>query len=266
MFGLQSEGLCLILVHQHIFYIDSVGLIRFLHFNRYGKAKIDSRPHKAQGTKGDRETGGSPLLYASTCGHFKVAKWLVSHGADPLRVRKDTGFTPFTIAVFGACAATEYTIDRYLRLLRWLLREVKVPVDQKMPKEHVTPLYYAASRGKTAVVRVLLSANANANFTAKFLSPGFGSALACAAQSGDVQLMTVLVEGGADVHHRAGLDGCTALHAATQGGQIRSMEWLALEGSADVNATTNQGDTALHMAVHRGRTGPVVWSAFFVMI
>ena len=219
---------------------------------------------KAKKEEVQRSTGGSPLHYACTYGHVEVAKWLVKHGADVHKIRYDSGFSPYTVAIVGACDSINgsHAMEQFLEILKWLLKENNVPVDLLMPHDPVTPLYYAARRGKRELVRTLVHCGANTNFSSPLLVPGYGTPLSCAAQRGDLLMMSVLVGyGGSDVHQRAATDGGTALHAAAQAGHIRSMEWLVLEGGADVNATTGRGDSALHLAVHRGLPAAVLWLA-----
>lgn len=76
-----------------------------------------------------------------------------------------------------------------------------------------TPLAYAATNGKTEVVRYLLDIGANPNA----LSPNGTTALMMAVRGGHIETVDLLLAKGADVNLR-NQNGATALAWATRGG------------------------------------------------
>lgn len=116
-----------------------------------------------------------------------------------------------------------------------------------------TPLSYAARRGQTDSVRLLLKAGASTN------TPGKGTfrrtALQAAAEYGHEDVVDILLEAGADVNAPpSSCRGVTALQAAAIGGFLR-MARVLVEAGADVNAAAaeEKGRTALAGAAEHGR-------------
>src|SRR5688572_21893390 len=82
-----------------------------------------------------------------------------------------------------------------------------------------TPLMYAAERGHTAVIRVLLAAGARVKAKDRFIAPGEGggeTALDYAVRGRHAEAARVLVEAGANIDAMGG--GYTPLMKAVQAG------------------------------------------------
>ena len=62
--------------------------------------------------------------------------------------------------------------ERYPPLIDWLANHARAKTDVLLPHLKVTPLYYAADKGDLGIVRILLSAGANANMVFKHLPSG----------------------------------------------------------------------------------------------
>ena len=114
-------------------------------------------------------------------------------------------------------------------------------------------LHSAASSGKLQVVTWLVEHGADVKAATKY---GW-TALHSAARSGKLQVVTWLVEHGADVK-AATKYGSTALHSAASSGHLQVVTWL-VEHGADVKAATKDGTTALHSAASNGELQVVTW-------
>lgn len=111
-----------------------------------------------------------------------------------------------------------------------------------------TPLLWAAWRGKSQKVRILLELGADPN---KKDIEGF-SPLAKAAQSGYLDCVRALVDGGATVTTTI-YWGLEPIHLACQNALkgLRVVEYLLVHG-ATATATTPSGGTQLYFACNRG--------------
>lgn len=118
-----------------------------------------------------------------------------------------------------------------------------------------TPLYAAAQRGDITLIRLLLDRGADVNAL-----PVHGglmdTALAEAAQAGDVIMTRLLLSRGADVN--AGPQASlTPLAAAAMWHRKAMLRFLVSQG-ADVNAPSADGNTALLWASDKDEVGSVI--------
>ena len=90
------------------------------------------------------------LHHAARSGHLKVVQYLVEHGAS--MDTKAMGETPFGLAVAWG----------YYDCVELMLRE-GVDVNQRSFRQRSTAVHIAASRGHTAIVRLLLDHGADAS-------------------------------------------------------------------------------------------------------
>lgn len=101
------------------------------------------------------------------------------------------------------------------------------PDNQRM-EEDLAPINFAASSGRTAIVRLLLDYGANPN-----QKDGWSAdPLTAAAEENHLDTMKLLISRGAKVDERG---GCHALWRAAMDGQIEAVK-LLLEKGADPNA------------------------------
>jgi ankyrin repeat protein len=118
-----------------------------------------------------------------------------------------------------------------------------------------TPLHWAANRGNSQHIQILVDAGAEVMGRDK----RDGTPLHRAACCGGTENIKVLLAAGADIMARA-KGGWTPLHSAARGGSLLSIITL-LEAGADVNDWARKGGlTPLHMAVYHRR--PEVVKAF----
>ncbi len=127
-----------------------------------------------------------------------------------------------------------------------------------------TPLHLAAERGTAAVVRALLQAGAKADAWATGFATDWGwswTPLHLAARSNpDPDVVTALVEAGADLHAPGGEShrrGNTPLHYAGENPNPAVAAAL-LEVGADVNAISQGGRTPLHEAAANASNPTVI--------
>jgi len=121
------------------------------------------------------------------------------------------------------------------------------------PKKDITPLEWAARKGHSAVVKVLVENNANVN-TAR--NTHGVTAVYIAAQNGHVDVVKMLLEYKADINASIHTDGTTALYIAAQNGHIDVVKTL-LVNKADVNASIHTGATVLYIAAEKGHVDVV---------
>jgi len=221
----------------------------------------------------------TPLMYAARADDLASVQTLLAAGVD---VNQQSGY--------GWSALLVATQNRYYRLAAFLLEQ---GADPDLPNHGGwTPLYLATDNRNIengdypvrqpdmdhlAFIRLLLDAGANVNaratdstetrtvFTNQWLDENGATALLRASQSGDLELMRLLLGHGADPHIATEL-GVTALQVAAGIGWVEGVtyEWspeatfeavkLLLELGLDPNAQADTGRVALHGAAHKGRT------------
>lgn len=109
----------------------------------------------------------------------------------------------------------------------------------------VTPLYLAVRGGHIAVAKLLVERGADVNAPA----PLFGPALMPALAKRRIDLINLLLDGGANPNAQRGREA--ALHIAVRSGCLDCVKAL-VEAGADVNAKTMDGKTPLHLARFKG--------------
>ncbi|GFP90881.1 ankyrin repeat domain-containing protein 29 [Phtheirospermum japonicum] len=159
--------------------------------------------------------GDTPLLFAASAGHFKVAKYLIIRGAD-VKMSDSNGYTCLHMAanlgdreimklllLKGADIEAHYVSGTPLQCaaacgtgniesIRFLLRRRANP--NAVSPLSVPPLVLAIKNGSSEFLELLLEAGANPNKTWHGLSP-----LAVAAAKGDnTEFLKSLLVAGAE--------------------------------------------------------------------
>lgn len=188
--------------------------------------------------------GTSPLILAIENGHFELAAQLVDRGANPNT--KQAGFAP-------------------LHAMTWVRKPLRGDGDP--------PPIGSGKLSSLDLVRVLVEAGADVDSRHPRQNAGRGrlnrteaTPFLLAAETGDVPLMKLLVELGADPLLQ-NKDHCTPLLAAagvgvisdgdetagTEEEAIAAIEFL-LEQGADINAVDDLGNSAMHGAAYKSWT------------
>jgi uncharacterized protein len=213
----------------------------------------------ASGAKVDQTTnyGWTPLLTATQNRHYLLAAYLLDHGADPNLANRG-GWTPLYLATDNRnIESGDYPVRKpdmdhlaYIKLLIGKGANVNERIcgAESSAKE---------CKGDTTETRT--------NFTMQWLYEDGATPFLRAAQSGDVVLMKLLLEHGADPKI-ATAHSDTALAVASGIGWVEGVtfEWspaesleavkMCLDFGIDPNVADDQGRTALHGAAHKGRT------------
>ncbi|XP_063610330.1 ankyrin-3-like isoform X8 [Penaeus indicus] len=113
-------------------------------------------------------------------------------------------------------------------------------------------LHFAADRGHTALVEVLIQENANVNAAAQDgMTP-----LHLASWGGHTEVIRALLSNRANGNAKT-TEGMTAIHFASMGGHVSSME--ALTPTCGVVSVNCDGKSALHLAAEYGNLSAVQW-------
>jgi ankyrin repeat protein len=193
------------------------------------------------------EYGWTPLLTATQNRYYELGKFLLDHGADP-NVANQGGWSPLYIA----------TDNRNIEGGDYPTR--------KPDMDHLEFIELLLEHGANVNARMASSTETRTVFTHQWLYEDGATPFLRAAQSGDLTLMKLLIEHGAD----PSIDtetGVTPLMVASGIGWVEGVtyewspeqtlevvKWLIDLGN-DVNARdTSEGRTALMGAAHKGRT------------
>jgi uncharacterized protein len=204
--------------------------------------------------------GWTPLLTAVQNRHYKLAAFLLDHGADP-NIANNGGWTPLYIAVDnrniegGDYPVRDPDMD-HLDFIKLLLAH-GANVNSRVCGTESTPGHCKGDSTETRTI-----------FVMQWLYEDGATPFLRAAQSGDVTLMKLLQQHGADPKI-ATTNGDTALMVAAGIGWVEGVtfEWspeenleavkMCLDLGLDPNAVDGDGRTALHGAAHKGRDAVV---------
>jgi ankyrin repeat protein len=193
--------------------------------------------------------GWTALLTATQNRYYKVGSFLLDHGADP-NIANKGGWAPLYIA----------TDNRNIEGGDYPVR--------KPDMDHLDFIKKLLEKGANPNARAIDSTETRTIFTMQWLYEDGATPFLRAAQSGDVTLMKLLLEHGADPRIPT-RNGDTALMVAAGIGWVEGVtfEWsekenleavkMCLDLGIDVNAADQDGRTALHGAAHKGRNAVV---------
>jgi ankyrin repeat protein len=190
--------------------------------------------------------GWSPLLAATQNRNYQMGKFLLEHGAN-VNLANKGGWTPLYLA----------TDNRNLEGGDYPTRAPDMDT-----LEYIELLLEA---GADPNARMIESTETRTVFTNQWLDEEGATAILRASQSGDDELMRLLLKYGADPHLNTKL-GVTPLAAAAGIGWVEGItfEWspaqtveavkMLLELGIDPNFQADTGRVALHGAAHKGAT------------
>ena len=172
---------------------------------------------------------GTALMKAAERGYLDLCQWLVDEAGEDINVADKFKRTALTHAVQGG----------HLNVCKWLIDEKNVEVGDK------NILIEAASHGHPDICRWLVNEK-RADVNAKEEDNG-ETALMYAALSGNSDIVTFLVEAGADVNETT-KDGWTALMTGAMSGVFDVVRFLTEHG-ANINEKAYYGTTAYILAM-----------------
>jgi ankyrin repeat protein len=190
--------------------------------------------------------GWSALLAATQNRNYEMGKFLIEHGAD-VNLANKGGWTPLYLA----------TDNRNLEGGDYPTR---VP-----DMDHLEYIELLLEAGADPNARLSESTETRTVFTNQWLDEEGATAFLRASQSGDVELMRLLLEHGADPHFYTEL-GVTPLAVAAGIGWVEGVTSerspaqtveavkMLLELGIDPDYQAETGRTALHGAAHKGAT------------
>ncbi len=199
--------------------------------------------------------GWTPLLTATQNRHYKLAAYLLDHGANPNIVNKG-GWSPLYLATDNRnIEAGDYPVRTpdmdHLDFIK-LLIDKGANVNQRV-----------CGPASTAASCVGDSTETRTNFTMQWLFEEGATPFLRAAQSGDIELMKILLNHGADPHIFTA-HNVTPLAVASGIGWVEGVtyEWseeetlqavkMCLDLGIDPNVQDDEGRAALHGAAHKG--------------
>jgi ankyrin repeat protein len=190
--------------------------------------------------------GWSPLLVATQNRYYKLGAYLLDHGAD-VNLPNKGGWTSLYLA----------TDNRNIENGDYPVR--------KPDMDHLDFIKLLLDHGANVNARIKDSTETRTVFTNQWLDENGATAFLRASQSGDLVLMKLLLDHGADPKIDTGLH-VTALQVAAGIGWVEGItyEWspeatleavkMLVDLGLDVNAQADTGRTAMHGAAHKGRT------------
>jgi ankyrin repeat protein len=190
--------------------------------------------------------GWSPLLAATQNRNYQMGKFLIERGAD-VNLANKGGWTPLYLA----------TDNRNLEGGDYPTRSPDM--------DHLQFIELLLDAGADPNAQLIESTETRTVFTNQWLDEEGATAFLRASQSGDVELMRLLLEHGADPHIytklgvtplavAAGIgwvEGVTSEHSREQ--TVEAVRML-LELGIDPNFQADTGRVALHGAAHKGAT------------
>jgi uncharacterized protein len=200
--------------------------------------------------------GWTALLTATQNKHYKLAAYLLDHGANP-NISNKGGWTPLYLATDNRnIEAGDYPVRApdmdHLDYIK-LLIDKGANVNARVCGPQSTP---EKCTGDTTETRT--------NFTMQWLFEDGATPFLRAAQSGDVELMKLLLAHGADPKIFTA-HNVTPLAVAAGIGWVEGVtfEWseaenveavkMCLDLGIDPNQADDEGRTSLHGAAHKGR-------------
>jgi ankyrin repeat protein len=187
--------------------------------------------------------GWTALRWAIGYGHGMTA-WLLMQARADINKQDNKGFTPLH-------SAAERWKESRDKSLIWLLLQNRADINART-RLGLTALHIAASRGHSSVVWLLLENGANPSQ----VDNNGRTALHCAITEGRKTVAQLLIRKDESLIHATDDEKGTALHVAASGGDLPIVE-LLLDSGAEINVRDREGYTPLHRAVSQQHEGVV---------
>ncbi|HWN86394.1 MAG TPA: ankyrin repeat domain-containing protein [Vicinamibacterales bacterium] len=224
----------------------------------------------------------TPLVYAVRANDLETVKALLAAGAD---INQTTGYgwSPLLVATQNRYYALgKYLLDQganpnlgnkgdwvplYLATDNRNIESGDYPV-RKGDMDHLEFITLLLDKGANVNARLKDSTETRTVFTNQWLDENGATAFLRASQSGDIELMKLLLARGADPKINTLLN-VSPLHVAAGIGWVEGItyEWspkatfdavkMLIDLGLDVNLQADTGRTALHGAAHKGRADVV---------
>jgi len=201
--------------------------------------------------------GWTPLLVATQNRHYKLAAYLLEHGADP-NIANNGGWSPLYLATDNRdIESGDYPVRTpdmdHLEFIKLLIAK-GANVNSRVCGTESTPNQCVGDSTET-----------RNNFTMQWLFEDGATPFLRAAQSGDVTLMKLLLEHGADPKIFTA-HNVTPLAVAAGIGWVEGVTFersekenieavkMCLDLGIDPNVADDEGRSSMHGAAHKGRT------------
>ena len=175
------------------------------------------------------------LLFSTRIGDFEQVKRAIEDGADIN-----------TCNVNGVTALHMSSIAGYVKITDYLTDPQRRANLDAEDMNHGTPLHYAVmndSQNHREAINILIKKGANYS-----ISPdGDFSFFHKAAHRGYDEIITVILKNITDINENSNPSGATALHAAAMMGQLKVV-YLLLNAGADVSIKNIDGQSAYYLA------------------
>lgn len=179
----------------------------------------------------DNQKGSTPLNLAASLGNLPLVRTLVEKGADKEAQGASQSY-PLVSAIWGG----------HTEVVKYLIGS-GVSLASKVPGGR-TPLWVAILQGHEEIVRALFDGGADM----EWIEEGdIVTALQTAVPLGRLSTVQCLIGAGADLDKGTPPLGKNPLLFAAETGSLEIVKAL-VEGGANVNATTIKGDTPLSVA------------------
>ena len=166
----------------------------------------------------------TPLMIASSYGHYDIAKALIDNGAL-VNLRAGDGFN----ALMEAVRTGNIEIAKLL-----IEHNSDINIKNKDGKDMIM---IACEKGNEEMFNILIENNADINEKSSWGA----SALIYASEKGNINIMQYLIDNGIDVNGKADDNGDTPLLWAVTGQNPYEASKLLIENGANVNATNYGG-------------------------
>ena len=153
-------------------------------------------------------------------------------------------------ALWMICQNLHKNDDRHCAdIVRRLVCQCGADVNLADDKKNFTPLHMVSEFGMVICADIIINASKPADLEARTRSGA--TPLFCAAQEGHTDMLTLLLESGADPDAERTMDGATAAHWAAKGGHLDCLKKLQEKGANLMKASfTNQGMKPFDVAAH----------------